>query len=119
MSIAGEDDVRPYRVWQNYAVAVLGGLPVVIVGLISNFFTDNQCVTETENTAGEHCDFLHAHPAWFLVPAALVTTLFAFILLRRSTRPAQYIVVALSFGIYAVVLVAPMAWVITAGHGGG
>ena len=109
----------PTRVWQNYAMAVAGGAVVVVLGLVSTFSTEDQCVTETENTAGDHCDFLNAHPAWFLVPAALVTMLLASILLRRSSRPAQYIVLALCAGVYALVLVDPTVWVVTAGHGGG
>ncbi len=111
--------MRPSRVWQNYVMTAACGAIVVILGLISKFFTDNQCVTETENTAGQHCEFLHTHPAWFLAPAALVMIAFALILFRRSTPAAQYTVLALSFCIYAVVLFGPMVWVITAGHGGG
>jgi hypothetical protein len=111
--------MHPSRVWQNYVMTAAGSAIVVALGLISNAITDGQCATETENTAGRHCDYLHAHPAWFLAPAALVAIAFALILLRPSTRATQYAVVALSFGVYASVLIGPSVWISTAGHGGG
>lgn len=111
--------VRPSTVWQNYVMTAVAGALVVILGLVSNAVTNGQCLTDTENEAGRHCEYLHVHPAWFLAPAALVTVAFALVLLRRSRRRGQYTAVALSFAVYAIVLVGPSVWVARAGHGGG
>ncbi len=111
--------MRPSRVWQNYAVTAAAGAIVAVLGLLSNAATDGACVSESENDAGNHCRFLHAHPAWFLVPAAVVMLAFGLVLFRRSRPWEQYTAFAVSVAVYAIVLLGPWAWIETAAHGGG
>jgi len=111
--------MRPWRVWQNWAITAAGGGAVALLGLVSNVVTSQECLTETENEAGRHCDYLHGHPEWLLAPALLVAVAFGLVLLRRSARWQHYLAVTLFLAVCPVVLIAPSLWVAAAGHGGG
>jgi hypothetical protein len=108
---------RAKRMWQRLGVLLAAGGSVALLGFLSLAHVNEQCETETENVAAEHCEYLHAHQGLFYAPALVVLVVGALSALRWSRRWERITAICLCLAVTCALGI-PSAWVASAPHGG-
>jgi hypothetical protein len=104
--------------WRRVGLPVGSGVVATLLGLLIKATIHTQCETETENVAGERCEYLHAHPIWYFVPAPVILLCVGLVAWGHPPRWVSITAISLSIALAVALAVGPHEWIATARHGG-